>query len=355
MQKIYPSIKRSLLLGLMAIAFAACSNGHAEVEEIITPVVETPPINVETQNLETHTFIQELRLVGDVRSDDMATLSAQVGSTVMSVRRDRGAKVQKGDTLLVLDTQRYRAAADIAEAQLASAELDFNSAKRLWEEGQGISETDFMKATHAVKIAQASADLARADLRDCYPQAPFDGIIAERFVNRGELVGPGGPLLQIVASSKLRVRCGVPEGQISRVRKGMEAIIRIPEANIELRENVSWVGAVLVPRDRALPLEIELSTPPASLKPGMACQVDLLNSSGEDCVSVPLHIVQQAKNHHFVFVEEAGQAKQRTVMLGARNAQGVEILEGLNAGEKLIVAGYRNLVDGHPVRVIKQN
>jgi membrane fusion protein, multidrug efflux system len=340
---------------VVALLFSqACSNAEPE-DKTENTAQSLMPINVETEILQASPFTKSLRLVGEVRSDALATLTSQTGGTIESILADRGAKVQEGDTLLTLDARRFRAALQIAQAQESTAALGFEAAKSLWEAGQSISETDYKRARYGLQIAQAATTVAKADLADCFVKAPFDGTVTERYLNRGELLLPGQPLLQIVSMENLKVRCGVPETQALQIKQGMQAEVIVPEANIRVNTKVSWLGSILLKRDRALPLEVKLPKQAQGLAPGMACQVVIENSSGTNSIHIPMHIVQQSESAHFVFLNEEGFAERRMLTLGDRNEDRVLVLEGLAVGDELITAGYRDLVDGHPLNLVKQD
>jgi len=295
-------------------------------------------------------FSSRLLLVGEVQAENDAVLSAQVSGTVQRVVADRGARVKKGDTLLVLDSRRWHAAHSAAAAQLANARLDFDTSDRLYRKGQGISESDWKKAHNGLLMAEAAEANARIDLENCFLTAPGAGVVAERLVDVGELVGPGTPLVQVVQEG-LKVRCGLPENQVALVRTGDGAEVRVPEAGLRAAGRIRWVGAVLDGRSRTLPLELTLQGS-SSLRPGMACQVELRPGGGTSSLVVPVSVVQTAPDHAFLFVEEQGRAVRRVVVLGERDGDQVAVEDGLREGDRLVVSGHRGLVDGQALKVV---
>jgi RND family efflux transporter MFP subunit len=307
-------------------------------------------VNVVVETLAPRPFSARLLLVGEVQSENAATLSAQTAGTLQQIVADRGARVRAGDTLLVLDSRRYQAAHDAARAQVENAALDYQMADRLFRNGQGISESDWKKAQNGLRMAEAALAAARIDLENCFVTAPMAGVVAERFVNLGELLAPGVPLLQLVQSD-LKVRCGLPENQVGQVTTGMPATVRVPEASLETPGRVRWVGEVLDGRSRTLPLELELPRQSA-LRPGMACQVEIRHGGTGHSLVVPVTVVQTAPDHLFVYVEEDGRAVHRVVQPGERDGDLIEVRAGLREGDRLIVSGHRGLVDGQALRIV---
>jgi membrane fusion protein, multidrug efflux system len=341
---------------LLAVAIAGCSSADAtdggQAKDTISGAAHEKPVNVELRTLAYEPFSSPLLLVGEVQAEHSAQLASQVAGALTAIVADRGAGVAAGDTLLVIDPRRYRAAREIALAQKENAELDWRMADRLYQAGQGISENDWRKAANGLRMAEAQLLNASIDLDHCFITAPVAGVVAERFVDLGELVSPGMPLLHLVQQDELKVRAGLPEAQASVGRIGLSATIRVPEAGIEAEGRLRWVGAVLDGRSRTLPVEIAIREVPAALKPGMACQIELRRDRGSRAIVVPVTVVQHAPDHEFVFVEQNKHAVVRPVRLGLRDGERVEVLEGLSAGEQLVVSGQRGLVDGQPLNIV---
>jgi membrane fusion protein, multidrug efflux system len=344
----------ALALGLTQ--FAGCGgNGEASQEEGKTKDVlqgssREQQVNVAVEALAPRPFSSRLLLVGEVRSQNDAVISAQAAGTLQRVVADRGSRVRAGDTLLVLDSRRYRAAYEAAAAQAENVRLDCEMADRLYQNGQGISESDWKKARNGLKMAEAALANARIDLENCFVTAPQSGTVAERFVDLGELVSPGVPLIQLLQGG-LKVRCGLPENQSAGAQRGMTARVRVLEAGIESAARVDWVGSALDGATRTLPLELRLEDN-GSLRPGMACQVELQRAHGALSIVIPVNVAQAAADKVFVFVEEKGRAVRRDITLGERNGDQVEVLSGLKAGEHLVVSGYRGLSEGQALAVV---
>ncbi|MCA9785887.1 MAG: efflux RND transporter periplasmic adaptor subunit [Candidatus Cloacimonetes bacterium] len=338
------------------LIFTGCS-GDTQAEAEGTSTSTAPgkevTVNVSVQTLGTRDFASHLSLVGEVQSEYNALLSAASNGRLTRVIHDRGAQVAKGDTLLEIDSRQARSSWNMAQAALESAQLDFDTAKRQYDQGLGVSETDFRKIGNALRIAEAQASEASVYLENCFVIAPFAGVVDDRQVKLGELVAPGQPLLRLVDNQHLKVRVGVPENQAGFMRRGHEAEIRVTEAGLSTSGTVSWIASVIDTRDRTLPMEIQLRSG-AGLKPGMLCEVSVFRNSHANSIVIPLSIVQQAQDHLFVYVEENGRAVKRIIDTADRDGDMVRISSGLQPGEPLIVKGFRDVVDGQSVRVVER-
>ena len=343
----------ALVLSLSVI-LPACSpkeqQGDGRSEGVVEGLSHETVAPVAVTQIASQPFSSHILLVGEVDALNNALISSETSGVLRRVVAHKGAQVHRGDTLLHIDSRMLEAQLATAEASLKNAELDFEIARKLYESGQGISESDYHKAGNALSIAEAQVQTARVQLENCFVLAPFAGTVAERHVDVGELVAPGTPLIRLVQEDRLKVTCGVPENQAYHVQIGNPVSLSITEANFYQESKVSWVGTVIESRSRTLPIEISLHAD-RSIRPGMVCEVRLQRNTSEAAVVVPISVVQKTREQNFVFVVEQGRAQQRSVVLGYREGDQVEILQGLSAGESLVVSGFRNLVDGQPVKV----
>ncbi len=341
---------------VLALSFAipACSHkeeqGDGRSEGVVEGLSHETVAPVAVSQIQPGAFASHLLLVGEVDALQNALISSETSGVLRRVVARKGAHVQRGDTLLHIDSRMLEAQLATAEASLENAGLDYEIARKLYESGQGISESDFHKAGNGLRIAEAQVQTARVQLENCFVLAPFAGTVAERHVDVGELVSPGTPLIRLVQEDQLKVTCGVPENQAYTVEVGNPVSLSITEAGFSQESTVSWVGTVIESRSRTLPVEISLHAD-RSIRPGMVCEVRLQRTTNQNAIVVPISVVQKTREQNFVFVVEQGRAQQRQVSLGNREGDKVEVLKGLSAGDQLVVSGFRNLVDGQPVDI----
>ncbi len=350
-------MKKNLRMKLFLVLFAlstlvytqGCNNSEAEQEPEAQN--DQKKVNVRIEKVQPTVFISQLKLVGEVEADNDAIISGQVLASLTSITADKGTRVAKGDTILVLDDRRPRAIYNMAIARVENARLDHDVAKKQYESGLGVSETQYLKIKNAFLAAEAELENAKVDLENCFIIAPFKGVVAERYVDLGELVNPGAPLVRVVDNGTLRIRAGVPENQAGPIKRGANASIGVKEINLQLDGKIRWVGATLDPRSRTLPIEISIKSD-WRLKPGMITEVSLEKFTSENAIVIPLSVLQKAPDHFFVYVYEEGKASHREVETGETNGNEVEILSGLTFNDNLVIDGYRDLVDQQEVVVV---
>jgi RND family efflux transporter MFP subunit len=320
---------------------------------------------------------------GTVRARTTATISSKVMGYVQQVGAQVGDHVAEGQPLITLDARDLEAALRQAEAGRAAVEsaipelenataaakanLDLAQAtfKRMEELAakKSISNQEFDEASARLKAAQANYDMARSRrtqlnsrmgqaeqevrtagiMRD-YAKlaAPFSGVVMSRTVEPGNLAVPGAPLLSIEQDGLYRLEASVDESKLASVRAGqaVEAVIEDRKVNARVSEIVPSVDAA----SRTYTVKLDLPAMPR-LRTGMFGRA-IFPLGMEKVVAIPAAAVMERGQLQSVFVVEDGAAHTRLVTTGRRAGDIVEILSGLNPGEKVVALLVPGLQDG---------
>jgi len=304
---------------------------------------------------------------GSVRAGQEAELAFRVGGKVERILVQVGDEVDEGRLLASLDRRDYEIAVRNTESNLASAraaerksESGYQRAKALYESSNiSKDELEQAEAQRNSDRAQAEAlqsqlEAARAQLSDTELTAPFAGSISKQEVEPFENVAAGETIFSLVDRRALEVRLGVPENLIARVRRGQEAAIALEALPGQaFAGRVSEVGVALDPATGTYPLTVALADPGAEFRPGMAAEATFrFGFQGKRGIVVPTTALTEdvRTGARYVWVVEGDTARKRPVVIGDLEASGVEIVEGLAAGETVVVAGAHRLEDGQKVR-----
>jgi RND family efflux transporter MFP subunit len=306
-----------------------------------------------------------IRAIGSVNADQGVTLSAEVGGRLAEINVDVGDLIGAGDVLARLDDERLRIARDLARAEVEMAKANLEKSRRdarrqgsLFE-GQVASEYSLEQAdlkakidAGQLKIAQAKLAVAQRDLADASIISPVDGEIARKHVEVGELVESGNPLFDIVKIDRVRVVIYVSELEITRLRKGQDAEIRVDgHPGVVFRGTVNTISAQADPQTRAFPVEILVVNDSAEkLLPGFIGRVRIRTRTFENAISLPQEALVRRDGHPMVFVVAGDAASARAVELGFVDRGRVLINKGLNPGDKVIVTGHQSLQDGDRIQ-----
>lgn len=371
---------RSVLLAGLSL-LAGCAEEAGE---------EAPLRPVRTLTVEAGWTAAERELPGRLEAVANRRLSFRVAGRLEALAVVPGDTVVTGQPLAHLEAidlrlQRDRARSALAGADAAAtrAEADWQRARRLYEAGS-LPAQDLDAARAQREGARAQRDSARDALALAERQlefadlkAPGECRVATRLVEAGENVAAGQPVLVLACGDDLEVQAALSEDLLRELVVGAPVRVRLPLAELHLAGEVTEIGLPVDPRQATWPLRVSLAgladEEREQLRPGMAAELTLpLGNSGSG-IWVPMVAVQQDTDGHFVYVAEEAQAAseeddsaqregsgngregrvvRRTVTLGERHGERLEVVAGLTPGEALIVAGMSRLHDGQRVRVM---
>lgn len=311
---------------------------------------EEAPTNVRTLTLAATDLDEFLDLSGALRPLRGTDLASEEAGTVETLSAEKGAVVKRGASLVRLDRDVLAAEMRQAEADRVLAEYNEERTRNLYEANSVSGQDMLLAATQLekAKAAEAAAKTrhARADI-----QAPFAGIVTDRYVEVGQYVSPGQRVTRLVDPYTLKLEGFVTEREIASVREGAPAEARFEGVPGTLSATVGWVGFEALPGSGKFPVEIHVDNTDLRLRPGVVGRARVLTHHHEDVIAIPRDAVRQGRNGAIAFVADSGVARERDITLGPDQGLLVIVERGLEAGDRLIVRGHRELVDGAKVLV----
>jgi len=218
----------------------------------------------------------------------------------------------------------------------------------------GPTKTEIAVAQAVVDETAAKRALAQAKLDECLLKAPFAGVITQVFVRPGDLATPRAPLLKMMDPSSLVVRAGLPESCAADIRKGTEAVVRLdayPRKTFNARIERVYPRLEWDSRTRIIEAKV---LDPVALIPRLFARVSVRGRVADNAVVVPdAAIVTTPRGQKVVYVVKAGKASMRKVTIGLEQGQRVQVTEGVQAGEMVVIVGNLNLKDGAQVQLGK--
>jgi multidrug efflux pump subunit AcrA (membrane-fusion protein) len=279
---------------------------------------------------------------------------AQAGARREEVEQARAA-FEKAQA----DYQRYQqlyARKSMAPADFSKVEAGYRTAKAQYEIAlNGARTEDRSAAGYAVRQAQAQADLNRKRVSDARLLSPIDGIIARRSIDPGEMAGIGAPVFSIVNLNPVRVRVGIPEAEIGKVRMGQGAIISIPALDkLEFRGKVDLVGVAADPNSRTFTAKIAVPNPKFLLKAGMIAEAAIETSGAIHAITIPGEAIvhdPQGSTLVYIYYPDHKRVHERRVETGTVRDRDIEVLSGLTGDELVVIAGQHKVREGSRVEV----
>lgn len=308
------------------------------------------------------------------------SLHAKVPGYVERVLVDRGSIVKQGELLAELSAPELKAqiaeaeskaqAAESekiqAEAQLAATQSTYDRLRKAAETPGAVAGNEVIQLQKQVEAAQAlvrareqASQAAAATVRSQKEMqayltiaAPFDGVVTDRFVHPGALVGPGvDPVLLVIQQiSRLRVVVPVPEEDVGGTTRGATLIFHVPAyPDRQYSGTVARIAHALDPKTRTMPVELDVSNRDGSLSPGMYPSVKWPVRRDRPALFVPKTSVVTTTERTFVIRDRNGRAEWVDVKKGAADGDLIEVSGALAAGDKVVRRATDELRDGTPI------
>jgi RND family efflux transporter MFP subunit len=328
--------------------------------------------------------------VGTVRARTAAVISSKVMGYVREVKVQAGDRVRAGQPLVVLDSRDLEAgfrqaeaarnearsaiaevenAVSAARAQLELAQVTFGRMRDLFEK-RSISNQEFDEASAKLKVAQAGYQMAQAkreqlaskiaqaeagykaaEVTRSYAEiaAPFAGVVTSKTVDQGSLAAPGAPLFTIEREGGYRLEVAAEESKLASIRPGEQASVALDALDRTLSGRVSEIVPAIDAAARAFTVKIDLPSLP-QVRSGLFGRARF-ELGRRKVLAVASAAVVERGQLVSVLVAEEGTARTRLVTLGERRDGQVEVLSGLNPGDKVIWPIPAGVSDGSAVEV----
>lgn len=336
---------RLLLLPAALLVLAGCKRHDPAAAAATLPAVPVHAAVVQAAQTPVFTTV-----TGTVRPVQRAVLSAKLMGTVAAMPVNLGQAVAAGDLLLRLSAAEVEARVAQAKAQLNQVTRDLERERALL--AREASTTDLVR-TLEDRHAQTAAVVREAETMLGYTQirAPFAGTIARKFVDTGDLASPGQPLLELTGHDAFEIETNIPASLTANLTHGANVNVEVPDAGAPFTATVTEIASAADPRARTVP--VRLAVPAGTtVRPGQFARVHVPGIAAAS-LTVPVSAVTRFGQMERVFVINAENlAGLRLVKTGAVSGDRVEILSGLNAGERIITAPPAGLRDGQPLEIL---
>jgi len=309
-------------------------------------------VAVESMVVEPMQLESTVDAVGTVLANASAMLRAEVPGQVVERHFEEGQHVSKGDRLFSIEATVLQAEANEAKANLEQSDAAYKRAQELVK-SQLVSATEFDTARANYNVSVARLRSAESRLSKTVIRAPFDGFIGLRRINVGDYATIGQELVNVVRLDPLRVDFSVPETLLSRIQPGQKISVTVGAFRGEVFEGeVTAIDPQIDVAGHSMAVRARLPNPDLRLRPGLFAQVSVSLAVNPSALMVPEQAIWPIGNDKILYIVTDGVANQRVVTIGDRKPGLVEIVDGLSAGEEIVVAGQMKLFPGAAVRTV---
>jgi RND family efflux transporter MFP subunit len=342
-----------VILLLVGVALSGCEHSAdlpvaaAETTPAL-PTVETLPVTAEKLDTTAH-------LTAELQPYEMVALYPRVSGFVEEISVDRGSAVKRGQLLARLSAPELAAQRSEAESKLVAARSTLDRMRAASDTPGAIAKHDLEIADAASKADEARVQSLKTLESYLYVRAPFDGMITERNVHPGALVGPpagasGIPMLRMESVGHLRVTVAVPESDVGAIAEGAKAEFVVRTwPGVKFGGVIKRIAHAIDTKTRTMPVELDVDNSDGKLAPGMFAEVSWPIRRTSPSLFVPASAIVQATEKTYVDRVRDGVIEQVPVQRGATVKDRVEVFGALDAGDLIAKRGSEEMKNGTKV------
>jgi RND family efflux transporter MFP subunit len=305
-------------------------------------------------------------VVGRLAPNREVTLAAEVGGIVNSYTADVGDRVQKGNVVVSVNPRDYQLALKEAEANFAVAQTRLDLAVKAYDRAKSLlprevitqdtfdnAEAEYLSAQASVKRVKVLVDISRFQLSKTRIRSPFNGQVAARMIETGQLIGAGQALMKIIDPNPMRVNIWLPENEYVHLDKSDSVSIFLDAYPDEVfAGKIDRIDIIADEKTNTFCVEILVNNHNLTLKTGMTAKVRIITSTIPNAILIPQSTVLYRSDREEVFIAGAdNRAVLRKVKLGLSLDERIEVRDGLAAGDQLIVTGGQYLKPGDTILI----
>src|SRR5437588_1757090 len=384
----FPLVKLSLIL-LVLTALATCKSDYPSSGKAASPDSKSAPRQVKTAKVAEMPIGETVTVNGSLAAYDRVTVSTKVPGRLQTISVDLGSTVRKGQVIAQLEQQDYKLRVQQAEAALAQArarlglspdgaddrvsteetgtvrqakavledaKLKRDRAAKLVQQGitpraeydtvdseYKVAQSRYQDALEEIRnrqglLAQRRSELALAkqQLADTIVYAPMEGVVQEKKASVGEYLAAGAPVVDMVRIDPLRLRVDVPERESHDIKNGQSVRVTVEGDPDSYLGYIKRLSPTISEQNRVLSVEADVRNN-GRLRPGAFVKAEIVTNQPSTAVTVPLSALVTCAGIDKVIIVENGKALEKTVTVGRRGSDWIEIKAGVNVGQTVVV------------------
>ncbi|MFC3094344.1 efflux RND transporter periplasmic adaptor subunit [Alteromonas sediminis] len=341
-----------LLIGIVLLAaFLVFINWPQQQEETVNGPRKTP---VKVAQVKQQAFPIVIEALGTARANESVTLTAQETELVVDIKFDDGQYVEAGQLLVQFDDKEERARVNELEVNLNEAKRQLARISNLKKESAA-SEQLFDEQQARVNAMQAQLEVLNAQLNELQIRAPFSGQLGIREISVGSLVRPADVITTLDDVSVVKVNFSVSESHLASLRTGLSVeASSVAYPGERFNGTISSIDSRIDPVTRSILVRAAIDNSEKKLRPGMLLQITL-EKRVLDALVVPEKALVPNEDKQLVYVLNGDSVTETEVKIGERRPGFVQIVSGLEAGQRVVVDGTLRVRDQSSVNVLNDD
>ncbi len=313
---------------------------------------EKPPVPVRVAQVASGSVSSYITATANLVPENDVKVLAEADGRVTRLEAEEGDRVRKGQLLATLDRADAEILLQKATLRADNARAAYERATRLAEENL-VTQQDFDTTLTDHKLAEQELAEARWRLEKTEIRAPFDGRLTQRMITVGQHVTPGAELFRVTDFDPLVARVYLPEKDVLPLREGRSVRITLEaDEAVRFTGRIRQIAPVVDPGTGTVKVTVEAGATPEMVRPGCFVTIDIVRETRAGVLLLPREAVLQELQAAHVFVVVDGKAVKREVTLGLEDGDNRQVLDGVAAGDRVVVAGQGGLKNGTAVEVV---
>ena len=347
----------ALLIAGMALYPVFSKQWKDEKEPKETASIPTPrpggrgmPLNVAVKIIKPEHLIDIIRATGNLIPDEDVDLTFETSGKITNIYFQEGSMVKKGDLLAKVNDKPLQAELAKLLAQIPLANDRVSRQKALLEK-DAVSKEAYEQVTTELEKLHADIDLAKARIAQTELRAPFDGVIGLRQVSEGSYASPTTVVASLTKIIPLKIEFSVNERYANLIRQGTHISFNVPPDLKSYSAQIYAVESRIDLKTRTLKARALYPNANGRLTPGRTTSIEIKSNEIVNALTVPNEAIVAEMGRDIAYLYSNGKAKQIEVIKGIRTESDVQAVQGLHAGDTLIVTGVMQLRDGLDVNI----
>lgn len=310
---------------------------------------ETPPVPVEIAEANHREISSYYVTTATLEPERKVDVLAKISGEVARLAVEEGDYVKMGDLLCSLDDDEARISLEEAKINQTQSKREFERIQSMYEQ-KLISEKEYLDVKYQHELATNALEAASLRYEYTRIRSPFEGVVTERLVDAGEQIVQGARLFVVADTKPLLLSMYLPEGEIKTIRKGQLVYIN-PDVNPDMRFTGEIIRVAPEVDQRTGTVKVTAETCAGGI-PGSFVRVRIVTDTRAAALTVPRRSVVADAGERFVFVAEADTVRKIEVDVGYEDEEFAEILEGIQEGDTVVVAGVGGVRTGTKIKVL---
>ena len=338
-----------IIIGLGSWTYASLIENKEEVEGRVYKRDFSKAVPVKTAEVAFSSLAEEERYLGTFEANRTITLASQTQGEVIKMLAEEGDELRQGALIAKIDDDQLRYQLMAAEASYEDAKRDAARYEHLTN-NKAVAEVQLDKARMQLATSESQVNILKKQIENTSIRAPFSGILVERQFDLGSVLSPGMSLGTLTDISLLKLVIMVPEERLSQFRVGQSVTVKTEVHPSATYEGIITVVGSLGDDAHNFPVHVRVANPSAfPLKAGMYGYIQHSVVSDQDKLSIPVEALVGSAKDPKVYVVEDHIARLQPIKIGTVTTTRIEVIEGLDKNDLVVINGQINLSDSTAV------